>query len=160
MGARRGGILIYALEMRLKERERENCSKGARPSNLLNIAPWWACLFLLAFLPFLLVPRMSYPCCKRPRSMRVHAKTKETSQQTSKETNGRKSMLKTSQEKMPNGAYKHVKNMKGRTSMLSNKRRVSQKDKCRFGSSVHSSIGLEHKQCTDSWMNMQASVQR
>ena len=30
--------LIYALEKRLKERERENHSRGARPPNLLNIA--------------------------------------------------------------------------------------------------------------------------
>ena len=90
------GTLIYALEKRLRERKKENCSGRARPHNLLNIAPWWACIFLLAFLPFLVVPRRSHPCSNCPHSLCVYVNTKETSLQTSKETNGNKSMLKTS----------------------------------------------------------------
>ena len=69
-------------------------------------------------------------------------------------------MLKTSQQKMPNEgkqtceaheeADKHVIKQKG----------VSQEDKCRFGLSVHSSIGLEYERHTDLCMNMQASMQK
>jgi len=86
-----GDPLIHALENRLKDREREDLSRGARPLDLLNIA-----LCRLASLPFLLAPRRSRPCFKRPCLMCVHAKTRETSQQTSKETNERKSMLEAS----------------------------------------------------------------
>ena len=58
-GTRSGGTLIHALEKRLKERERENYSGGARSPNLLIIA-----LCGLASLPFLLVPKRSHPCSK------------------------------------------------------------------------------------------------
>ena len=85
------GTLIHALEKRLKEREREGRSRGARPFNLLIIA-----ICGLASLPFLLVPKRLCLCSKRPCSMRVHAKTNETSQQTSKETHRRGIMIKTS----------------------------------------------------------------
>ena len=83
-GTRRGETLIHSLEKRLgeRERERENHSRGARPPNLLNIA-----LCGLASLPFLPVLRRSHPCSKHPCTMRVHPKTKETWQQTSKERN-------------------------------------------------------------------------
>ena len=91
MGTRRGEALIHSLKKRLKERKREYRSGGARPSNLLNIT-----FCGLASLPFLLAFRRSHPYSKHPLSMCVHFKTKETSQQTSKETNGRESMLKTS----------------------------------------------------------------
>ena len=42
----------------------------------------------------------------------------------------------------------------GQTNMLSNETNVSYEDKCRFGLSVHSSIGLEYGRYTDSCMNM------
>ena len=82
------GTLIHALEKRLREREREDCFGGARPPNLLNIA-------LCGLAPFCLHP---FPFCSHlgGRTLTLYAKTKETSQQTSKETNGRKSMLKKS----------------------------------------------------------------
>ena len=51
-GSRRRGILIHALEKRLREKGRENRSRGARPPNLLINA-----LCGLASLPFLLAPR-------------------------------------------------------------------------------------------------------
>ena len=89
-GTRGGGTLIHALEKRLRERERENHSGGAGPPNLLNIAPWWACIFLLASLPISLAPRRSCPRSKCPSSMHVRATSKETSQQSSKEKNRRK----------------------------------------------------------------------
>ena len=76
--------LIYALEKKLRDKEREDRFRGARPPNLLNLD-----LYGLASFPFLLTPGRSHP-----RSMRVPAKTKEASQQTSKEINGRRSMLK------------------------------------------------------------------
>ena len=82
--------LIHALEKRLRERERENHSGGAGPPNLLNIAPWWACIFLLASLPISLAPRRSCPRSKCPSFMHVRATSKETSQQTSEEKNRRK----------------------------------------------------------------------
>ena len=85
------GTLIHALEKMLREREREDRSGGDRPFNLLNIA-----LCGLASLPFLLVPKRSHPCFNCPCSMRVHVKKKETSQETSKETNRKRSMIKTS----------------------------------------------------------------
>ena len=59
---------------REREREGENHYRGARPPILLNIA-----VCGLASLPFLLAPRRSRLCSKRPCSMHVHAKTKETS---------------------------------------------------------------------------------
>ena len=100
------------LQRRSLEKGKEKTTlEGARPPNLLNIALCWlasSCLHLALFA----ITQEVAPCSKYPRSMHVHAKTKETSQQTSKETNKRKSMLKTSQEKMPNGANKHVKHTK------------------------------------------------
>jgi len=44
--------LIHALEKRLKERERENCSGGARPLNLLIIAFCGHAFFCLHPCPF------------------------------------------------------------------------------------------------------------
>ena len=69
------GTLIHALKKRLKEREREDRSRGAKPPNLLIIA-----ICGLASLPFFLKPRKSHLCSKCPYSMHVHAKAKETSQ--------------------------------------------------------------------------------
>ena len=149
MGTRRGGTLIHALEKRLREREREDRSGVARPLNLLYIA-----LCGLASLPFLLAPKSSHPCSKRPRSMRVHGKRKETSQQTSKETNGRKSMLKTNQEKMPNGGKQTCEAHEEGNKHVIKQKGVSQEDKCMFKQSVHSSIGMEYGRHTDSCMNM------
>ena len=68
------GTLIHALKKRLKEREKENRSRGAKPPNLLIIAPYG-----LASLPFLLAPRKLHSYAKYPHFMHVHAKTKETS---------------------------------------------------------------------------------
>ena len=99
------GTLILALKKRLREWEREDHSRGARPPNLLNIA-----LCGLASLPFLLIPRSSHPCSKRPHIKHVNVKIKETRQRTSKETNGKK---------------KHVNHTKKQRNMLSNKRGVS-----------------------------------
>ena len=49
--------------------------------------PLWACVFLLASLPFLLMPRGSHPYSTHPCSKHVHATNKESSQQTSKGEN-------------------------------------------------------------------------
>ena len=69
------GTLIYALEKKLRERERGNRSRGARPPNLLIIA-----LCGLSSLPFSLVPRRSCPYSKHPRSICVHVTKKEAKQ--------------------------------------------------------------------------------
>ena len=88
--------LIHALEKRLRERERENYFGGARPPNLLIIAPCGLTSSYLDPCPFCsqlggrtLTPSVHAPCMYMQRQ-------KNISQQTSKEINGRKSMLETS----------------------------------------------------------------
>ena len=82
------GTLIHALEKRLREREKKKTA-------LEGLGPliYWTLPFVgLHPCPFFLVPRRSHSKC--PCSICVHAKTKEESQQKSKETNGRRSILK------------------------------------------------------------------
>ena len=135
------GTLIYALEKRLKERERENRFGEARPHNLLIIALcglasfcFHPCLFCLHLRNRTVAPSILAPCVymQRQKSRQAKKRIKE----------------KHAKDKLGKDA-KH-----GQTNMLSNKRGVSQEDKCSFGSSVHSSIGLEYGQHTDLCMNM------
>ena len=117
MGTKRGGTLIHALKKRLREREREDRSRVARPPNLLYIA-----LCGLASLPFLLTPRRLYPCSKRPRSMRVHAKRKKQASRQAKKQMEEKACWKQIRKRCQTGAKKYVKHTKRKTNMLSNKR--------------------------------------
>ena len=77
--------------------------------------------------------------------MCVYAKKKETSQQTSKETNKRKTMLMTSKEKMPSGGKQTCEAHEEANKHVIQQKRVSKEDKRRFGSSDYSSIGLEYR---------------
>ena len=88
-GTRKGGTLIHALKKRLKERGKRKPLRRGWPPNLLNIA-FCGLRLLACILTLLLAPKRSRPCSKCPCSMRIHEMTKETSQQTSKETNRRK----------------------------------------------------------------------
>ena len=63
------GTLIHALKKRLKEREKENRSRGAKPPNLLIIAPYGLASFCLHPCPFCLrlgsctlTPSILTPC--------------------------------------------------------------------------------------------------
>ena len=63
-------------------------------------------------------------------------------------------MLINKLEKMPNrGKQESDAHEKGNKYVIKQKG-VSYEDKCRFGSSVHSSIGLDYGQHTNSCMNM------
>ena len=135
------GTLIYALEKRLKERERENRFREARPHNLLIIALCGLASFCFHPCPFCLhlgsrtlAPSILAPCVYMQRQKSRQAK-KQIKEKHAKDKLGKDA--------------KH-----GQTNMLSNKRGVSQEDKCSFGSSVHSSIGLEYGRHTDLCMNM------
>ena len=61
----------------------------------------------------MIVPRRSHPCSKCPCYEHVHAMTKETSLQTSKEITGRKACKRTKYQREPS---------RGQTNMLLNKR--------------------------------------
>ena len=90
--------------------------------------PKWTWTFgavQLASLPSLLALRKSHPCFKYPRFMCVHEKTKERSQQTSKEMNkeDKESMQRTYYQRKPNGGKQSMLSIwKRQTSMLSNKK--------------------------------------
>ena len=71
-----------------------------------------------------------------------------------------KSVLKTRQEKMPNKGKQICEAHEEANKHVIKQKRVSQEDKCRIGSSVPSSIGLEYGGHTDLCKNMQASMQR
>ena len=85
-GTKRGGTLIHALEKRLRERERENHSRGARPPNLLNIAfcgltstCLHPCPFRLRLGGCTLAPSFRAPCVYMQRQKRQASKQeKET----------------------------------------------------------------------------------
>ena len=69
-------------------------------------------------------------------------------------------MLKTSQQKMPNEGKQTCEAHKEADKHVIKQKGVSQEDKCRFGLSVHSSIGLEYERHTYLYMNMQVSMQK
>ena len=63
-------------------------------------------------------------------------------------------------EKMPNGGEQTCAAYEKANKNVIKHKGVSQEDKCRFGLSVHISIGLEYGRHIDSCMNIQATVQR
>ena len=83
------GTLIYALEKRLKERERENRFGKARPSNLLIIAlcelasfcfhpcPFWLCLGSRTLAPSILAPCVYMQRPKKQANRQAKKQTKE-----------------------------------------------------------------------------------
>ena len=81
--------------------QRTGLEKGKEKTALESLGP-----LIYQSLPF--VGLHPHPCSKH-----VHAKTKEISQQTSKETHRRRSMIKTSQEKTPNKGKQTYEAYKG-----------------------------------------------
>ena len=149
------------LQRRGLEREKQKTAlEGLGPPNLLNISLCGlassclpSCPFCLHLGSHALAPSILTLC------MYMQQTRKQTSRQAKKQIEGRHTKRHASK-RCQTGANNHVKHMKGANKHVIKQNEVSQEDKCRFGLSVHSSIGLENGRHTNSCMNMQASVQR